>query len=178
MRNSKSPGEANERNLILYSFPPPVSCCSPERLTISIKLSRSHQLVKCPIKKSDFSKLPFFLSSIHPPTLTFPLLPSPQIHSMSDSTSSSPPAPTSNLPPAAAQASHAAVKSAISKDVTVLSDPTNFNVKHPLYSPWTLWFDSASKQDKAKSWEEALSKVISFQSVEEFWGYVTLFPIL
>ncbi|GAA5934920.1 eukaryotic translation initiation factor 4E [Sporobolomyces koalae] len=91
----------------------------------------------------------------------------------------SPPAPQSNLPAAAAQASHAAVKTAIAtedhepgtaKDVTVLSDPTNFNVKHPLYSPWTLWFDSASKQDKAKSWEEALSKVISFQSVEEFWG--------
>lgn len=89
---------------------------------------------------------------------------------MTDSTSSSPPAPTSNLPPAAAQASHSAVKTALSKDVTVLSDPTNFNVKHPLYSPWVLWFDSASKQDKAKSWEEALSKVISFQSVEEFWG--------
>ncbi|GAA5903354.1 eukaryotic translation initiation factor 4E [Sporobolomyces salmoneus] len=97
---------------------------------------------------------------------------------MSDSTATSPPAPQSNLPSAAASASHAAVKTAISSssaeggggDVTVLSDPSNFNVKHPLYSPWTLWFDSASKQDKAKSWEEALSKVISFQSVEEFWG--------
>ncbi|GAA5953111.1 hypothetical protein JCM3765_007414 [Sporobolomyces pararoseus] len=88
-------------------------------------------------------------------------------------TTKSPPAPQSNLPSAAAEASHAAVKTAISTsngDVTVLSDTTNFNVKHPLYSPWTLWFDSASKQDKAKSWEEALSKVISFQSVEEFWG--------
>ncbi|GAA5975578.1 hypothetical protein JCM5350_002655 [Sporobolomyces pararoseus] len=88
-------------------------------------------------------------------------------------TTKSPPAPRSNLPSAAAEASHAAVKTAIStsnEDVTVLSDTTNFNVKHPLYSPWTLWFDSASKQDKAKSWEEALSKVISFQSVEEFWG--------
>ncbi|GAA6007012.1 hypothetical protein JCM11491_001477 [Sporobolomyces phaffii] len=96
---------------------------------------------------------------------------------MSEATSSntpkSPPAPQSNLPPAAAQASHAAVKTALSSsndDVTVLSSATDFNVKHPLYSPWTLWFDSASKQDKAKSWEEALSKVISFQSVEEFWG--------
>ncbi|GAA5974975.1 hypothetical protein JCM21900_004995 [Sporobolomyces salmonicolor] len=108
-------------------------------------------------------------------------------------TPASPPAPDSDLPPAAAHAAHAAVTSAIAassssaaesgpaapaeaeldhdgRDVTVLSDPTNFNVKHPLYSPWTLWFDSASKQDKAKSWEEALSKVISFQSVEEFWG--------
>lgn len=32
------------------------------------------------------------------------------------------------------------------KDITVFSSQTNFNVKHPLYSPWTMWFDSASKQ--------------------------------
>ena len=37
-------------------------------------------------------------------------------------------------------------------------------------SQWQLWFDSASKQDKAKSWDEALIKVVSFDSVEEFWG--------
>lgn len=80
------------------------------------------------------------------------------------------------------------------KDVTVFSDAANFNVKHPLYSPWTMWFDSASKQvssetrqksrartqnadpgrltalqDKAKSWDDALVKVIAFESVEEFW---------
>uniref|UniRef100_A0A0K3CQ53 BY PROTMAP: gi/472580413/gb/EMS18217.1/ cap binding protein [Rhodosporidium toruloides NP11] gi/647403679/emb/CDR49763.1/ RHTO0S32e00342g1_1 [Rhodosporidium toruloides] n=1 Tax=Rhodotorula toruloides TaxID=5286 RepID=A0A0K3CQ53_RHOTO len=85
----------------------------------------------------------------------------------------SPPAPTpSNLPPQAAAAAHSAVSTASKDegDLTVLSSPTDFTVKHPLYSPWTLWFDSASKQDKAKSWEEALTKVISFQSVEEFWG--------
>ncbi|KAM0786670.1 hypothetical protein ACM66B_002118 [Microbotryomycetes sp. NB124-2] len=56
------------------------------------------------------------------------------------------------------------------KDVTVFQSQTDFTVKHPLYSPWTLWFDSASKQDKAKSWDEALVKVISFSSVEEFWS--------
>ncbi|ORY78040.1 translation initiation factor eIF 4e-like domain-containing protein [Leucosporidium creatinivorum] len=55
-------------------------------------------------------------------------------------------------------------------DVTVFADQANFTVKHPLYSPWTMWFDSASKQDKAKSWDEALVKVIAFESVEEFWG--------
>lgn len=94
---------------------------------------------------------------------------------------SSPPAPTpSNLPPQAAAAAHSAVSTASKDegDLTVLSSPTDFTVKHPLYSPWTLWFDSASKQDKSKSWEEALTKVISFHSVEEFWGSVrTLFPL-
>jgi len=34
----------------------------------------------------------------------------------------------------------------------------------------TLWFDNASKQDKAKSWDEQLTEVLSFESVETFWG--------
>ncbi|KAL8287421.1 hypothetical protein RQP46_003279 [Phenoliferia psychrophenolica] len=55
-------------------------------------------------------------------------------------------------------------------DVTVFDNATSFTVKHPLYSKWQLWFDSASKQDKAKSWDDALVKVIAFDSVEEFWG--------
>ncbi|GAA6025815.1 hypothetical protein JCM10207_000643 [Rhodosporidiobolus poonsookiae] len=88
----------------------------------------------------------------------------------------------SALPPQAAAAAHSAVvnppPSADGKpsdpvqdgDKTVFDSPVDFTVKHPLYSPWTLWFDSASKQDKAKSWDEALSKVVSFQSVEDFWG--------
>lgn len=36
------------------------------------------------------------------------------------------------------------------KDVTVFADQANFTVKHPLYSPWTMWFDSASKQVSLK----------------------------
>ncbi|GAA6056942.1 hypothetical protein JCM3770_007155 [Rhodotorula araucariae] len=79
------------------------------------------------------------------------------------------PSPKSNLPDAAAEAAHHAVASALA-DTTVLSDPEAFTVKHPLYSPWTLWFDSASKQDKAKSWQDSLARVISFTTVEDFWG--------
>ena len=33
-----------------------------------------------------------------------------------------------------------------------------------------LWFDNASKQNKAKEWNEQLQEVMSFESVEEFWG--------
>src|SRR5437763_12774021 len=29
---------------------------------------------------------------------------------------------------------------------TVFSDPLNFNVKHPLYHEWTLWFDNPGKK--------------------------------
>ncbi|KAJ7706110.1 eukaryotic translation initiation factor 4E class I [Mycena rosella] len=78
---------------------------------------------------------------------------------------------------------------------TVFNDPTNFNVKHPLYSPWTLWFDSPQTKGRnmpqtpisafpqtpgpapgtpgvaaAMGWMEDIKRVISFDSVEEFWG--------
>ncbi|KAK4574360.1 eukaryotic translation initiation factor 4E [Recurvomyces mirabilis] len=54
------------------------------------------------------------------------------------------------------------------KIVTVFDDPANFNVKHQLQNPWTLWFTKppSGKQD----WNELLKEVISFDSVEEFWG--------
>lgn len=52
--------------------------------------------------------------------------------------------------------------------VTVFDDPANFNVKHQLQNTWTLWFTKppSGKQD----WNELLKEVISFNSVEEFWG--------
>jgi len=54
------------------------------------------------------------------------------------------------------------------KVVTVFDDPSNFNVKHQLQNTWTLWFTKppSGKQD----WNELLKEVISFDSVEEFWG--------
>jgi len=73
---------------------------------------------------------------------------------------------------------------------TVFDDPTTFNVKHPLYTPWTLWFDSPQTKNKsagtpstplsavpqtpmtaqAQNWMEDIKKVIEFDRVEEFWG--------
>ncbi|KAJ8596938.1 cap binding protein [Rhizopogon salebrosus TDB-379] len=75
---------------------------------------------------------------------------------------------------------------------TVFSHPNNFNVKHPLYSSWTLWFDSPATKGRnlpqtpvssfpqtpvpqtpsaaAQGWMEDIKRVISFESVEEFWG--------
>lgn len=52
--------------------------------------------------------------------------------------------------------------------VTVFDDPSNFNVKHQLQHSWTLWFTKppSGKQD----WNELLKEVITFDSVEEFWG--------
>ncbi|THV04883.1 eukaryotic translation initiation factor 4E class I [Dendrothele bispora CBS 962.96] len=83
---------------------------------------------------------------------------------------------------------------------TVFNDPTNFNVKHPLFSSWTLWFDSPLTKNRnlpqtpisavpqtplpqtpgvaaAQGWMEDIKRVISFDSVEEFWGlYNNIIP--
>ncbi|KIS65675.1 uncharacterized protein UMAG_06377 [Mycosarcoma maydis] len=59
---------------------------------------------------------------------------------------------------------------------TVFQDANNFNVKHPLYNSWTLWFDNPSQKGMAsargskESWGDDMNKVVDFDSVEEFWG--------
>lgn len=76
-----------------------------------------------------------------------------------------------------------------SNPITVFHDNANFNVKHPLMNKWTLWFTkpptgkvSADSDDETgrranltrttqnDNWNELLKQVISFDSVEEFWG--------
>ncbi|KAE9963453.1 hypothetical protein BLS_009272 [Venturia inaequalis] len=56
-----------------------------------------------------------------------------------------------------------------SEPVTVFHDPENFTVKHPLMNKWTLWF-TKPPTGKNDNWNELLKQVISFDSVEEFWG--------
>jgi translation initiation factor 4E len=51
-----------------------------------------------------------------------------------------------------------------SKDVTVFSDQANFTVKHPLYSPWTMWFDSASKQVSSLPFEREEERKLVWRS--------------
>jgi len=77
----------------------------------------------------------------------------------------------------------------IDSDRTVFEDPRTFTVKHPLYSSWTLWFDSPNTKNRngapstpstsvpatpstsaAQGWMDDIKKVISLDSVEEFWG--------
>jgi hypothetical protein len=54
--------------------------------------------------------------------------------------------------------------------VTILHDPKNFNVVHPLAKRWTLWFTKPPTVGMKEDWSELLKKVITFQTVEEFWG--------
>jgi len=54
--------------------------------------------------------------------------------------------------------------------VTVFTDPINFNIKHPLQSSWTLWYDSSSKKPNSKDWSSNLKSLITLSTVEDFWG--------
>ncbi|OJJ83994.1 eukaryotic translation initiation factor 4E [Aspergillus glaucus CBS 516.65] len=54
-------------------------------------------------------------------------------------------------------------------DVTVFHDPENFTVKHPLMHEWTLWF-TKPPSGKGDNWNDLLKEVVTFNSVEEFWG--------
>ncbi|KAK5663535.1 hypothetical protein OQA88_3966 [Cercophora sp. LCS_1] len=63
------------------------------------------------------------------------------------------------------------------KLVTVFHDKDNFNVKHPLSNKWTLWFTKPAS-GKGDNWNDLLKKVITFESVEEFWGiYNNIAPV-
>jgi len=63
------------------------------------------------------------------------------------------------------------------KLVTVFHDKDNFNVKHPLSNRWTLWFTKPAS-GKGDNWNDLLKEVITFNSVEEFWGvYNNIAPV-
>ncbi|KAH0444205.1 eukaryotic translation initiation factor 4e-1 [Colletotrichum kahawae] len=63
------------------------------------------------------------------------------------------------------------------KDITVFHDKDNFNVKHPLQNKWTLWF-TKPPSGKGDNWNDLLKEVITFNSVEEFWGvYNNIAPV-
>jgi len=55
------------------------------------------------------------------------------------------------------------------ENITVFHDPENFNVKHPLMHTWTLWF-TKPPSGKGDNWNDLLKEVVTFDSVEEFWG--------
>jgi len=44
-----------------------------------------------------------------------------------------------------------------------------FAVKHPLQNRWTLWYDNPGKKTSQASWGDHLKKVVTFDTVEDFW---------
>lgn len=62
--------------------------------------------------------------------------------------------------------------------ITVFHDKDNFNVKHPLANRWTLWFTKPASGKGDNNWNDLLKEVITFESVEEFWGiYNNIAPV-
>ncbi|KAI9468253.1 MAG: translation initiation factor eIF 4e-like domain-containing protein [Benjaminiella poitrasii] len=58
----------------------------------------------------------------------------------------------------------------LSPEVAQLSSTMDYSVKHPLQNTWTLWFDNPGKKANAQSWADNLKEIISFDTVEDFWG--------
>ncbi|KAF9926945.1 eukaryotic translation initiation factor 4E [Modicella reniformis] len=69
-----------------------------------------------------------------------------------------------------AQNDSLAVPTGDSGYITVFNDPVNFNAKHPLNNSWTLWFDNPGKKSNPNNWEQTLKELITFDTVEDFWG--------
>lgn len=61
------------------------------------------------------------------------------------------------------------------EDKTVLSSKEEFTVKHPLNNKWTLWYTKPDV-NKSENWHDLLKPVITFASVEEFWGIYNSIP--
>lgn len=61
------------------------------------------------------------------------------------------------------------------KQTTALENQDEFNVKHPLNSKWTLWY-TKPPVDSNESWSDLLKPVVSFNTVEEFWGIFHAIP--
>ncbi|KAI5961845.1 TIF45 [Candida pseudojiufengensis] len=62
-----------------------------------------------------------------------------------------------------------------SSDKTVFDSKDEFTVKHPLNNRWTLWY-TKPQINKNENWQDLLKPVISFSSVEEFWGIFNSIP--
>lgn len=59
---------------------------------------------------------------------------------------------------------------------TVLTNKESPEVKHPLNTGWTLWYTKPPSPDVKESWNDSLKPVISFHTVEEFWGIYNSIP--
>lgn len=61
-------------------------------------------------------------------------------------------------------------------EATVLTSKEEFTAKHPLNSKWTLWY-TKPQTNKSETWSDLLKPVITFESVEEFWGIYNSIPL-
>jgi len=50
-----------------------------------------------------------------------------------------------------------------------MPETVSFAIKHPLQHRWTLWYDNPGKKTNQASWGDHLKKVVTFDTVEDFW---------
>jgi translation initiation factor 4E len=50
------------------------------------------------------------------------------------------------------------------------SPDLNLEIKHPLQHRWTMWYDNAGKRTSQSSWGDHLRKIVTIDTVEDFWG--------
>lgn len=62
------------------------------------------------------------------------------------------------------------------QELSINSDNVaEFSEKHPLNCRWTLWY-TKPQVDENETWNDLLKPVITFSSVEEFWGIFNSIP--
>ena len=67
--------------------------------------------------------------------------------------------------------------------ISVLEDPKNYTVKHPLQHTWKLWYKEKVAEHapspaagEASSWQSSLKSVDDISTVEDFWGWFNVMP--
>jgi translation initiation factor 4E len=67
--------------------------------------------------------------------------------------------------------------------ITVLEDPKNYTVKHPLQHTWKLWYKEkvaehapSPASGETSSWQSSLKSVDDISTVEDFWGWFNVMP--
>jgi hypothetical protein len=77
------------------------------------------------------------------------------------------------------EAPAAAVAAATPEVATVTEGGAATEAKgpHKLHRQWTFWYDIQSKPKPGAAWGTSLKKAYTFDTVEEFWGYVGAAPV-
>jgi len=66
------------------------------------------------------------------------------------------------------------------KELTsILVDPEHFNVKHKLNTSWTIYYDiPQQRKNTAQTWQQNIKVIATFNTIEDFWGYIFYFYII